>query len=137
MLINSKFDLSSSPIIRIIGAVLLFYIAYRFWTEDEHHTEEKKSVKNLKEIAIFAFVLGFAHEEEFALLAFCLDNINCMLMMISYALAVTSSLVTITLLSVYGYEKIKHKVEKYEHYLPKMSAIILFIFALLYLLKAV
>ena len=136
ILVNKQFDLSSSPIIRIIGAILLFYMAYRFWTEHEHHTEEKKKVKNLKEIAVFAFILGFAHEEEFALLAFCLNNVNCMLMMISYALAVTLSLVTITLLSVYGYEKIKHRIDKYEHYLPKISAIILFIFAVLYLFRA-
>ena len=93
-------------------------------------------VKNLKEIATFAFILGFAHEEEFALLAFCLNNVNCLLMMASYALAVTISLVTITLLSVYGYEKIKHKIERYEHYLPKISAVILFIFASPYLIKA-
>ena len=97
----------------------MFYMAYRFWTE-HHHGEEKKKVKNLKEIAVFAFILGFAHEEEFALLAFCLGNVNCTLMMVSYALAVTISLVAITLLSVYSYEKIKHRIHEYEHYLPKI-----------------
>ena len=136
IIVNRKFDLSSSPIIRYLAAILLFYMAYRFWTEHGHHIEEKKKIKNLKEIATFAFVLGFLHEEEFALLGFCLNNVNCMLMMVSYASAVTFSLVSITLLSVYGYEKIKHSIEKYEHYLPKISAVILLIFAILYLLKA-
>ncbi|HBR18420.1 MAG TPA: hypothetical protein DD725_12650 [Deltaproteobacteria bacterium] len=135
ILVNKQFDLSSSPLIRVLGAMLLFYMAYRLWTEHGHHTEEKKKVKNLKEIVMFAFVLGFAHEEEFALLAFCLNNVNCLLMMASYALAVTFSLVSVTLLAVYGYERIKHKVEGYEHYLPKISAVILFIFASLYLIK--
>lgn len=135
ILIDKKFDLGSSPVIRIIGVLLLFYMAYRFWTEHEHGIE-KKTVKGLKEIAIFALVLGFAHEEEFALLSFCLDNISCMGMMIGYASAVTFSLVTITLLSVYSYDKIKHRIHEYEHYLPKISAVILFVFAVLYLLKA-
>jgi len=137
ILINKKFNLSSSPVIRILGAVMLFYMAYKFWTEHGHeHLEEKKKVKNLWNIAVFAFVLGFAHEEEFALLGFCLNNINCLLMMVIYASAVTLSLISITMLSVYGYEKIKHKIKKYEHYLPKISAIILFVFAVIYLFKA-
>ena len=133
--VNKKFDLSSSPIIRFMAAILLLYMAYKFWNGNGHGIE-KKNVKGLKEIAAFAFILGFAHEEEFALLAFCLNNINCLLMMVSYATAVTFSLVGITLLSVYSYDKIKHGIHEYEHYLPKISAVILFVFAVLYLFKA-
>jgi ABC-type nickel/cobalt efflux system permease component RcnA len=136
ILVNKQFNLSSSPIIRILGAILLFYLVYRLWNEKEQDTEAKKKVKNLKEIATFAFILGFAHEEEFALLAFCLNNVNCLLLMTSYALAVTVSIVTVTLLAVYAYEKIKPKVERFEPYLPKISAIILFVFVILYLIKA-
>lgn len=135
ILIDKKFDLGSWPAIRIIGALLPFYLAYRFWTEHEHGIENK-NVRGLKEIATFALILGFAHEEEFALLAFCLDNVSCMGMMIGYGGAVTFSLVSVTLLSVYSYEKIKHRVHEHEQYLPKISAVILFAFAILYLLKA-
>ncbi|MBI2576110.1 hypothetical protein HYV84_02770 [Candidatus Woesearchaeota archaeon] len=41
ILIDKKFDLGSSPAIRIIGALLPFYMAYRFWTEHEHGIENK------------------------------------------------------------------------------------------------
>lgn len=135
ILVNKKFNLSSSPWIRYIAAALLFYMAYKFWTEHEH-AGEKRKVKSLKEIAAFAFVLGFIHEEEFALLAFCLNNINCMVMMVGYASTVTFSLVSITLLSVFAYERVEHKIHKYEHYLPKIAGALLFVFAVLYLIKA-
>ena len=137
LFVDSKIDLSSYPVIRYIAAGLLFYMAYRFWTEHEHSHIEQKKVKNLWNIATFAFVLGFVHEEEFALLAFCLDNINCLLLMISYATAVSISLIGITLASIYAYQKIQHKMHRIEHYLPKISAIILFILALLFIFKAI
>ncbi len=132
---DQQFNLASSPFIRIIAVMLLLYMAYKFWTEHSHLQEQKK-MKSLKDIAIFSFILGFAHEEEFALLALCLNNVNCLLLMASYAGAVTISLVSITMASTYAYKKIEHKMQKYEHYLPKISAIILFIFAILYAIKA-
>lgn len=131
---NQQFDLASSPIVRVVAVLLLLFMAYRFWM-DHSHLEKQKKVKNLAEIAGFAFVLGFAHEEEFALLAFCLNNVDCLLLMASYATAVTVSLVGITLASTYAYKKIEHKMRKYEHYLPKISAIILVIFAILFAIK--
>jgi len=106
-------------------------MAYRFWTEHSHFEEKKP--KGLWNIVVFAFILGFVHEEEFVLLAFCLEDINCLFMMINYAAAVTFSLVSITLLSIYAYKKFGHRIQKYEHYLPKASAIILLVFALLFL----
>ncbi len=134
LLIDWKFDLGSILWLRYVAVALLLYMAYRFWTHHDH-ANEKKPVATLKDIAMFAFVLGFLHEEEFALLGFCLGNINCLMMMILYATAVSLSIITITLLAIYGYSKIEHKMHHAEHYLPKASAVILFIMAILYAVR--
>ncbi len=137
LFVDSKIDFSSYPIIRYIAAALLFFMAYRFWTHHEHSHGEKKKVMSLWNIATFAFVLGFVHEEEFALLAFCLDSINCVLLMVGYAAAVSISIIGITLASIQAYQKIEHKMHHIEHYLPKISAVILFILAILFVIKAI
>ena len=132
---DAKFDFSSFSWLRYVAAALLFYMAYRFWTHYEHSHEPKKMPKSLWGIAAFAFVLGFVHEEEFALLAFCLDNINCLLLMVSYAAAVSFSIIGITLASIHAYSKIQHRMHEIEHYLPKISAVILLVLALLFAFK--
>ncbi len=134
LLVDKTFDLSSIAWLRYVAVALLLYMAYRFWTHHEHSHVEKP-VATLKDIAMFAFVLGFLHEEEFALLGFCLGGVNCLMMMIYYATAVSLSIITITLLAIYTYGKIEHKMHDVEHYLPKASAIILIVMALFYLLK--
>jgi len=48
---------------------------------------------NLWGLATFAFILGFAHEEEFALLALAASGINAWALMISYGLAVLLGLI--------------------------------------------
>ncbi len=135
MFLKNRFNLGEMPILRYIAGVLLLYMAYKFWTDHSH--SEKTKVGTLKEIAIFAFVLGFAHQEEFALLAFCLNNVNCLLLMILYASAVTVSLITLTMLSIKAYEQIEQKMHNLEHLLPKISAVILFVLAVLYFLNLV
>lgn len=117
-----------------MAALLLFYMAYRFWTEKEHARGSGKKVESLWGIAAFAFILGCVHEEEFALLTFCLDNISCLFIMLSYAAAVALSLVGVTLLSIYAYQRVECKIQKYEHYLPKASALILIVLGFFYLL---
>lgn len=135
MLVGSYVDLSSIIWLRYVAVGLLLYMAYRFWTSHEHAHMDEKTPKTLWSIARFAFVLGFLHEEEFALLGFCLGNINCLLMMVAYASAVTFSIVAITLLAIHAYSKIEHKMHHAEHYLPKISAVILVVMAILYFVR--
>ena len=61
-------------------------------------------------IAGFALVLGFAHEEEFVILSLAVGGLSPVLLMIAYALAVSASLIAVTVLGVKVYERIQNKV---------------------------
>jgi nickel/cobalt exporter len=78
-------------------------------------------------IAWFAFVLGFAHEEEFEIIALCVGSDHCLKLMTAYALTVIFGIVSLTLLLVAGYEHYEEKVEQYTPYLPAFSAAVLII----------
>lgn len=82
-------------------------------------------VLNLWGLASFAFILGFAHEEEFALLALVVGGVNAWGLMLSYGLAVLLGLIAVTLVSVKIYKKLRPKLAHYEKYVPKISAGIL------------
>ncbi len=97
------------------------------------HSHSKSLVFNLGGIAIFAFVLGFAHEEEFALLALAVGGINPYMLMIAYATSVTLALVTVTLICIKAYKRFLPKMRKYQKYLPKVSALSLVIMAIAFL----
>ncbi|MEM2099452.1 MAG: nickel/cobalt transporter [Candidatus Bathyarchaeia archaeon] len=94
------------------------------------HFHPKRAVLSLRKIAYCAFFLGFAHEEEFALLALAVGGVNPLFLMLSYGLAVTLSLVGITVLGIKTYEKAKKKLHKYEKYIPKISGLILLVLAI-------
>jgi nickel/cobalt exporter len=116
-------------------------------TEHEHlhhhpgqaqHTHWHKHAKSLAlslwSIATFAFVLGFAHEEEFALLALAVSGVNPLSLMILYAASVTLSLVGVTLLSVKAYQRVQPRIKRYEKYMPKVSGIVLLLMAVVLVL---
>ncbi len=73
-------------------------------------------------LAWFAFLLGFAHEEEFALLALVVSGINAWVLMISYGVAVLLGLIIVTVASVKIYKVLQPKLVRYERYIPKISA---------------
>ena len=73
-------------------------------------------------LAAFAFVLGFAHEEEFALLALVAGGVNAWILMLSYGLAVLLGLMAVTIISVTIYKKLQPKLIRYERYIPKIGA---------------
>jgi nickel/cobalt exporter len=98
------------------------------------HFHPKRLVLSLRKIASYAFFLGFAHEEEFALLALAVGGINPLLLMSAYGLSVTISLMGITVLGIKMYERVKTKTSKYEMYIPKVSGIILLVLAISILL---
>ncbi len=82
-------------------------------------------------LATFAFILGFAHEEEFALLALVASGISAWVLMISYGVAVLSGLIVVTVASVKIYKLLQPKLIRYEKYVPKASAGLLVIMAIL------
>jgi nickel/cobalt exporter len=89
------------------------------------HLHPKRISLNLWKIASCAFFLGFAHEEEFALLALVVAGVNPLLLMVAYGLAVTAGLIGVTILGVKMYEKVKAKISRYEKYIPKISGVVL------------
>jgi ABC-type nickel/cobalt efflux system permease component RcnA len=94
------------------------------------HFHPKRVILSLRKIASCAFFLGFAHEEEFALLALAVGGVNPLFIMASYGLAVTAGLMGVTILGITMYEKVKTKLHKYEKYIPKISGLILLALAI-------
>ena len=70
----------------------------------------------------FAFVLGFVHEEEFALLALVAGGINAWILMLSYGLSVLLGLMVVTIVGVKIYKQVQPKLIRYERYIPKIGA---------------
>ena len=80
-------------------------------------------------IAGFALILGFAHEEEFALLALAVGGVDPLILMLTYALAVMAALIGISVLSVIAYSQVESRFKKHEHLIPKVSGLILLLTA--------
>jgi len=108
--------------------------------EHEHSGGEKHShlhkhktgvVLSLLGLASFAFILGFAHEEEFALLALAAGGMNAWVLMLSYALAVLFGLIAVTLAFVKAYKLLQPKLVRYEKYVPRIGAVTLVIMAII------
>lgn len=93
------------------------------------HCHTKRAVLSQRKIASCPFVLGFAHEEEFALLALAVGGVSPLFLMGAYGLSVTASLVAITGLGIKMYERVKVKIYRYGKYIPKVSGVILLMLA--------
>ncbi|QAU13384.1 hypothetical protein EKH57_12035 [Halorubrum sp. BOL3-1] len=92
-----------------------------------HDAPEEVADRGLLGIAWFAFVLGFAHEEEFEIIALCAGSNHCLELMSAYALTVIVGIVGLTMLLIAGYQHSEEKVEQYTPYLPAFSAAVLII----------
>jgi len=92
-----------------------------------HHHEHAEPGTNagLWALAVFAFALGFAHEEEFQIIALCAGSDHCLALMLTYALAVIGGLVALTLLLIAGMERFSHRLEHAQRQLTFLSAAIL------------
>jgi ABC-type nickel/cobalt efflux system permease component RcnA len=90
-----------------------------------HPQPEEGTDRGLYGMALLAFALGFAHNEEFDIIAICTGSRYCLELMLLYSLAVLVSLVGVTLLLVAGYQRYERRVEEYAHYLPTITAAIL------------
>ena len=76
-------------------------------------------------IAGAAFVLGFAHQEEFEIIGLCAGSEFCLEIMVVYALAVILAIVALTLLMIAGYRRLEGRLEHVARHLPKFSGAIL------------
>ena len=90
-----------------------------------HDNHEPASTTGLWALAVFAFTLGFAHEEEFQIIALCAGSAHCMSLMLTYAVAVIAGLIALTLLLVAGMERFGHRLEHAQRTLTLVSAAIL------------
>ena len=95
-----------------------------------HDSPSGSTDRGLLGIAWFAFVLGFAHEEEFEIIALCAGSTYCLELMVAYALTVIAGIVGLTLLLIAGYQHYEERVERYTPYLPVVSAGVLVVMGL-------
>ncbi len=98
------------------------------------HKHTKRKFLSLTGIAVFALILGFAHEEEFALLALAVGGIDPLTLMLTYAASVMVALIGVTLVATKVYSKMNEKVKKYENLIPKISGLILLFTAIIFFL---
>jgi len=94
------------------------------------HTDDSSNnvaERGLFGIAWFAFLLGFAHEEEFEIIALCAGSSYCLELMSVYAGTVIIGIVGLTMLLVAGYQHHEETVTQYTPYLPIFSALILIV----------
>ena len=95
-----------------------------------HGSADEAAERGLWGIAGFAFVLGFAHEEEFEIIAMCAGSNYCLSLMTTYALTVIAGIVALTLTLIAGYQHYEERVERYTDYLPVFSATVLILMGL-------
>ena len=106
--------------------------------EHEHpgqvrHTHKHKHraavALSLLGLASFAFILGFAHEEEIALLALVAGGLNAWILMVAYGVSVLLGLIVATVVGVKLYKQFQPKLSRYEKHIPKIGAVLLVIMA--------
>lgn len=90
-----------------------------------HGGPDEAADRGLFGLAWFAFLLGFAHEEEFEIIALCAGSSYCLELMTAYALTVIVGIVGLTMLLIAGYHRYEERVERYTPYLPALSAAVL------------
>lgn len=95
-----------------------------------HDRRLDASETSLASLGSFAFVLGFAHEEEFEIILLCTGSNYCLELMTAYALAVVVGIVGLTLLLVAGYYRYEERVEALSVHFPAVSAAVLILMGL-------
>jgi ABC-type nickel/cobalt efflux system permease component RcnA len=129
----------------VAGTLLIIMAIVQWWrtlgTSHHHHHhgehEDHGPPTTLWGLAGFAFALGFVHEEEFAIIGLAVNKTNAWALMTTYALSVTVSLVVLTLLSIATLQRFEKKLGRYEKHLPRVSAVVLFLMGLAYILRIV
>ena len=130
---KSWFDFGDSPWVDwVAGALLLSLAAWQLSSlrgHGHHHHHDDTSIDastdGLWALTLFAFTLGFAHEEEFQIIAMCAGSGYCLSLMLVYAAAVIAALVALTLILIAGLAHFRHRIEHAQRRLTLASAIIL------------
>jgi ABC-type nickel/cobalt efflux system permease component RcnA len=95
------------------------------------HIHRKRKSPSLKSMTGLAFTLGFAHEEEFVILAIAAGSgVNPLTIMFAYASSVAVALIGITLLSLKVFKHFQHRIIYYSKYLPKITSALIAFMAL-------
>ena len=110
------------------------YVPFAGGHSHSHGNMDDATDRGLWGIAWFAFLLGFAHEEEFEIIAICAGSNYCLELMGAYALTVIVGIVGLTMLLIAGYHRHEETVEQYTPYLPAFSAAVLIIMGLGFIL---
>ncbi|MGB9958298.1 hypothetical protein ACOZ4B_18135 [Haloferax prahovense] len=113
-----------------LGSRLKGFVPFVGRHSHAHGDLDDAADRGLLGIAWFAFVLGFAHEEEFEIIALCAGSNYCLELMSAYAVTVIVGIVGLTMLLIAGYEQYEDEVEKYTPYLPMFSAAVLVLMGL-------
>jgi len=96
-----------------------------------HKHKHRAAVKlSLLGLASFAFILGFAHEEEIALLALVAGGLNAWVLMLAYGVSVLLGLIVVTIIGVKVYKWFQPRLARYEKYIPKISGGLLVVMAM-------
>jgi nickel/cobalt exporter len=98
------------------------------------HDLDEAAERGLWSIAGAAFLLGFAHEEEFEIIGLCAGSSLCLELMLIYAAAVIFGIVALTLLLVAGYERYEDRVQRWAVHFPTISAAVLILMGLGFIL---
>lgn len=93
------------------------------------HKHQAAVALSLLGLASFAFILGFAHEEEIALLALVAGGLNAWALMVAYGVAVLLGLIVATIAGVKLYKQFQPKLARYEKYIPRIGAGLLVVMA--------
>ncbi|HUP21059.1 MAG TPA: hypothetical protein VM778_14065 [Gemmatimonadota bacterium] len=148
-LLDGWLGITELPWIERLAGLLLLAMAWWEWRRghdhghahdhghDHHHAADGPGDRGLWGITVFAFLLGFAHEEEFAILALCTGAASCWVVMGVYAVAVAGMILALTLASIATFNRLEDRLERWKHVLPRISAAILGLMGLLYLFGAI
>jgi len=123
----------------LAGGLLLALAAWQLhsvWHQGPHHHHRHHadhapgSAAGLGALALFALALGFAHEEEFQIIALCAGSSHCLGLMLAYAAAVIGALIALTLALIAGLQHVQYRIEHAERGLTLLSAAILAVMAM-------
>jgi nickel/cobalt exporter len=130
----------------VAGGLLLLMGGHQWRSAGHHHehgdadpktSRERLAAGTLLGLAGFAFALGFVHEEEFAIIALAAGRASPWLVMAVYAGAVSLSLILLTSLAIATLNRFENRLGRYDHHLPRVSAVILAAMGLAYIFRLV
>jgi len=128
------FGLEQSPWMNEIAGLLLIALGIWSWRSANNHNHEHykgptggNEEKGLYAIVGAAFLLGFAHEEEFQIIGLCAGSQQCLELMLAYAITVLLVITALTIAVVAGFERWRHRLGHIEPYLPRVTAVILIV----------